>query len=257
MSGSQGPWDTPPVSHAGGPDDITETVPLAPSAHIGSPQRERRPRAGNLLIGGVTAVVVATAGVIAAVQILPGIKPAADRRSVAIAKPGITSGAATSAPLPSTPAARYKTVATPCNATAWGPLNDLLGLAVAGNARQNLLSGPVTTMTCAVQVGSLGQRGVANIEIDVLSGNSAEFMYNGLRKALRPDYHLAPVRNLGQAAYSYVDQATGPHVAAFDGNLHIIASLATLANSALATTTAKTITALAKVCQQTMDHLRI
>jgi hypothetical protein len=98
---------------------------------------------------------------------------------------------------------------------------------------------------------------VANIEVDVLSGSSAEFMYNGLRKALRPDYQLAPVSNLGRAAYSYVDPVTGPHVAAFDGNLHIIASLATLADSALATTTAKIITALAKVCQQTMDHLRI
>jgi hypothetical protein len=104
-------------------------------------------------------------------------------------------------------------------------------------------------------MGGVGQHGLATVDADVTSGGSAQAMYTGIRKALALDNALSPLPDLGQGAYSYVDALTGPHVTAFDDNLHIIASLANLGVDPTVSN-AQLITALAKVCQQTMDNLR-
>jgi hypothetical protein len=236
---------------------------------------QQRPISGrHQAATSATRIPVVFVAAIAALLLVAGLTAATvlawtdngDHKSAAVTTPGASrlSPAATasslSSPSPTSPTTisgrRYKAAAKPCDIAAWSALENAVGPVVEGDtAQRSTRAGPSTIMSCGARMGSLGQRGVTTLLITVIDDSSAQPMYDGLRKALQTDTELTAVANVGQAAYSYVDAVTGPHVAAYDGNLNITVGWASLGVPMTVSTDAL-IRALATVCQKTMDNLR-
>ncbi|WP_203834741.1 hypothetical protein [Winogradskya humida] len=66
------------------------------------------------------------------------------------------------------------------------------------------------------------------IQMEVYADPIANIMFDGFKKAEAKSSTLTDIPGLGTGAYSYVDELTGPHVAAWDGNLYITIVIGTL-----------------------------
>jgi hypothetical protein len=260
----RGPWDMPPSGHA---DPGTYgTGPADPPSYPPPPgmPADRRRRPGFWVVAIVTGVVVVTVGAIAAAGVLPSDEhPDDGGGSLAVARPSTTSALSTptmsaspsQTPAPTGSGGRYHTVAKPCDATDWQPLENILGPVVADAAQRSTAAGPATVMSCGVRLGNIGHRGVATLQASVMNDSSAVVMYDGIRHVMQADTELTALPDLGQAAYSYVDNVTGPHVTTYDGNLYLTVSWANVGVSP--TVSIKDIiTGLVGVCRKTMDNLK-
>ncbi|GAA2584639.1 hypothetical protein GCM10010435_73190 [Winogradskya consettensis] len=66
------------------------------------------------------------------------------------------------------------------------------------------------------------------IQMEVYQEPIANIMFDGFKKAEAKNSTLTDIPGLGTGAYSYVDELTGPHMAAWDGNLYITIMIGTL-----------------------------
>jgi len=143
----------------------------------------------------------------------------------------------------------YRAPGNLCTAVDATPLRQQTGAAqpqpVAWTRR-----GPASTLlSCTVRLGSYGNSGAVVVAAEIFTDRPAQAAYEKERD--REDT-VSPVPRLGADAYSYVDSAGRPHVAAFDANLHLVVQY--VPTTAL-NEPQRFIPALAEVCRNTIAGL--
>lgn len=123
-------------------------------------------------------------------------------------------------------AAIYKAPAKPCDVVDYASLSAVLGPVSQAKAPRTTRGGVVTTSMCSPVFGNPGRRIPVTIEIQIIDegGSTADF-YTGMRGAQSTP--LTDIPGLGQAAYTYTDPITGPHLATYDGNLYLTIAVLT------------------------------
>jgi hypothetical protein len=171
------------------------------------------------------------------------------------ASPSSTPSSASPSTATSTGAAPavYKATAAPCDAVDYDSLSAVLGPVSQAKSPRTTRGGVVTTAMCQPVFGKPGTRIPAIIEIQIVDdgGSTADF-YAGMRGAQREP--LTDIPGLGQAAYTYTDPATGPHLATYDGNLYL--TIVVLTGASSAAPTAGIDQAIIASARNTMANLR-
>lgn len=126
-------------------------------------------------------------------------------------------------PAPSTPAGPpvvYPVPAKGCDGVETAVLDKVLGT-VKHRREQVRRSALLANATCSVDYATH----ILIMRLDVIQDGSGELMYHGLRNVHQKDGPVTDVPGVGSGAYAYTDPSTGPHLAAWDGNLYISAGL--------------------------------
>ena len=112
----------------------------------------------------------------------------------------------------------------------------------------------LTTMACS---RSYGRRDtgttVVTFRVELADPAAIEAQYRGLRGVQQKRTPLTDAPGLGQAAYTYIDQDTGPHLALYDGNAHLTINAATAAG--LGTSPAQTVPVMTQTAQHVLAGL--
>jgi hypothetical protein len=163
--------------------------------------------------------------------------------------PAGPSAAATPPPSPSVAApANYKPLDKACDGVDPTAIKPVLGTE-KDRTDDVTTKGAVTAMRCSITYTTA----LLIAQIDLATPEYTEEMYQGLRKVQESSGSVTEVPGVGQGAYTYTDPATGPHVVAYDGNLHISIAVAPVGGPAPgADVTAK----LPQVVQASMQKLR-
>ena len=146
-------------------------------------------------------------------------RPTAVPTASSPATPSSSQSGASAGATPSTTAV-YKPPANPCDVVDYASLSAVLGPVSPATSPRTTRGGVVTTAMCRPVFGKPGARIPVTIEVQIVDegGSTADF-YAGMRGVQRDP--LTDVPGLGQAAYTYTDPATGPHLATYDGNLYL------------------------------------
>jgi hypothetical protein len=186
----------------------------------------------------VTVVVLVT--VVAATVVLSRDRPDDPARALAAApadaspSPPTESPSSEPAPAPSrdTTPGTYRPVKKPCARIGTGDVEPVLGRARPNRdpmLNDRVGAGEFATIGCAIDFGG---DAFARFQIELMDPIAAEAQFSGLRRAQGELTSVADVPDLGQAAYAYVDEQTGPHVVTFDGNLHLTVSFSRISGDA-------------------------
>lgn len=98
----------------------------------------------------------------------------------------------------------------------------MFGPLIAARKGPGNSAGGLSIARCERQYGKPGARIPVLIEIEVTQVGSMDRAYDGLRRAgQRSGDVQTDVPGLGQGAYSWSDELTGPHLATYDGNLYL------------------------------------
>ena len=136
------------------------------------------------------------------------------------------------APSPDRTPGMYRPRKKPCAKIEAGDLEPVLGRARPNRdpmLNDRVRAGGFATIGCAID---FGEDAYARFQIELMDPIAAEAQFSGLRTAQEELTPVADVPDLGQAAYAYVDEQTGPHVVTFDGNLHLTVSFSTISGDA-------------------------
>ncbi|MBC8990886.1 hypothetical protein H9X95_12065 [Micromonospora chalcea] len=104
---------------------------------------------------------------------------------------------------------------------------DVLG-PVGNQQDHSRTTGNTASLACTATVGRLPNGVVLTVRADIGAPGSGKLMYEGLRQAQQTSGPVTDLTDVGSAAYTYTDEATGFNVVAYEANLYLTIAAAPL-----------------------------
>lgn len=123
--------------------------------------------------------------------------------------------------------ASYRPVSALCTRLDLRAIADVVGQ-VGEQHDVSHTGGSSASLACTVTVGRLPGGVVVTVRADIGAPDSGRLMYEGLRQEQQASGPITELTDLGAAAYTYTDEATGVTVVTYDGNLYLTVTAAPL-----------------------------